>query len=112
MSDPQIPSSIWFHQYDKKVTSDEWPEEWRPVKGLENPGETVFVPNRSMHLVFNYASEWGPFERIWEKVVINKPTFAKRTDLVHCIIQHHTNASNNKEEWVHQFELPITDRMQ
>eukprot|EP00978_Attheya_sp_CCMP212_P028829 scaffold100592_cov49-Attheya_sp.AAC.2 len=24
MSDPQIPSSIWFHLHDKKVTSDDY----------------------------------------------------------------------------------------
>jgi histone arginine demethylase JMJD6 len=48
----------------------------------------VFVPNGWPHLVLNleqtvavthnYASEFGPFERMWEQVVLDEPEFAQR----------------------------------
>ncbi len=85
---PQINSATWFKHYYDKVVSDEWPEEWRPVEVLQSPGETVFVPNGWPHLVLNleltvavthnYASEFGPFERMWEEVSIDEPDFAAR----------------------------------
>jgi hypothetical protein len=85
---PQIPSSSWFHSYYDKVTSTEWPLEHKPVEVLQLPGETVFVPNGWPHIVLNlettvavthnYASEFGPFERMWEEVVKDEPDFAKR----------------------------------
>jgi len=85
---PQIPSSVWFRDYYDLVTSNRWPQEWKPVEVLQNPGETVFVPNGWMHLVLNlqltvavthnYASEYGPFERMWQQVVMDEPVFAKR----------------------------------
>mmetsp|Transcript_5966 Transcript_5966/g.8698 ORF Transcript_5966/g.8698 Transcript_5966/m.8698 type:complete len:121 (-) Transcript_5966:87-449(-) len=85
---PQIPSSIWFYDYYSKVTNPAiWPEKWRPVEVLQQPGETVFVPNGWAHLVLNleftvavthnYASEFGPFEAMWKQVVHDEPEFAQ-----------------------------------
>ena len=84
---PQIPSVVWFRDYYDLVTSDEWPKEWRPVEVLQKPGETVFVPNGWPHLVLNleltvalthnYASEFGPFERMWRQVEQDEQGFAK-----------------------------------
>ena len=58
------------------------------VEILQRPGETVFVPNGWPHLVLNlertvavthnYASEFGPFERMWEEVRRDEPEFAQR----------------------------------
>lgn len=82
---PQIPSSIWFRDYYDKVTSEAWPKVWCPVEILQYPGETVFVPNGWMHLVINleltvavthnYASEYGPFSRMYEEVRRDEPDF-------------------------------------
>mmetsp|Transcript_30720 Transcript_30720/g.70796 ORF Transcript_30720/g.70796 Transcript_30720/m.70796 type:complete len:219 (+) Transcript_30720:165-821(+) len=87
MQDPQIPSSIWFRDYYEKVTSPDWPEAWRGAEVLQEAGETVFVPNGWPHLVLNleltvavthnYASEFGPFVRMWDEVVTEEPSFAK-----------------------------------
>jgi len=84
----QIPSSIWFRDYYDTVTSGSWPLEWKPIEVLQRPGETVFVPNGWAHAVLNleltvavthnYASEFGPFERMWQQVVVDEPCFAKR----------------------------------
>lgn len=101
---PQINSATWFKKYYERVTSDDWPEEWRPVEVLQVPGETVFVPNGWPHLVLNleltvavthnYASEFGPFERMWREVQQDEPIFAdkwlvgmkeRRPDLVQVI---------------------------
>lgn len=90
MSDdhPQINSATWFHHYYDKVKSSEWPKEYKPVEVLQLPGETVFVPNGWPHIVLNlettvavthnYASEFGPFERMWEEVAQDEPEFAER----------------------------------
>jgi len=85
---PQIPSSIWFADYYEKVTSTSWPAEYKPIEILQCHGETVFVPAGWPHLVLNleltvavthnYASEWGPFERMCEDVVEEEPEFAVR----------------------------------
>mmetsp|Transcript_8140 Transcript_8140/g.18317 ORF Transcript_8140/g.18317 Transcript_8140/m.18317 type:complete len:585 (+) Transcript_8140:531-2285(+) len=86
---PQIRSSIWFRDFYDKVTSSSWPKEYQPVEVLQNPGETVFVPAGWPHLVLNleltvavthnYASEHGPFfERMWEEVAQDEPSFASR----------------------------------
>ena len=84
---PQIPSVVWFRDYYDLVTAEDWPEEWKPVEVLQRPGETVFVPNGWPHLVLNleltvavthnYASEFGPFERMWKQVVEDEPDFAR-----------------------------------
>jgi hypothetical protein len=86
--EPQINSATWFKTYYQRVTSDSWPEEWRPVEVLQVPGETVFVPNGWPHLVLNleltvavthnYASEFGPFERMWRQVQQDEPVFANK----------------------------------
>lgn len=85
---PQINSASWFHSYYEKVCSPDWPEEYKPIEVLQLPGETVFVPNGWPHLVLNlemtvavthnYASEFGPFERMWEEVNNDEPVFAKQ----------------------------------
>ncbi len=85
---PQINSAAWFHSYYDTVTSEEWPLEYKPVEVLQLPGETVFVPNGWPHIVLNleitlavthnYASEFGPFDRMWEEVARDEPDFAKR----------------------------------
>jgi JmjC domain. len=104
--EPQINSATWFKIYYHKVTCDRWPEECRPVEVLQIPGETVFVPNGWPHLVLNleltvavthnYASEFGPFERMWKQVQQDEPVFAEkwlagmkesRPDLVQIIQQ-------------------------
>ena len=113
---PQIPSSIWFLDYYDKVTSSSWPLEWKPVEVLQKPGETVFVPNGWMHLVLNldlavavthnYASEFGPFERMWQQVVTDEPEFAlpwfnemslQRPDLAKRAYDFHVKHAD--EEW-------------
>jgi len=85
---PQINSATWFHSYYDLVTSEEWPLEYKPVEVLQYPGETVFVPNGWPHIVLNlertiavthnYASEYGPFERMWREVAQDEPEFAER----------------------------------
>lgn len=85
---PQINSATWFHTFYDKVTSDDWPSDYKPVEVLQLPGETVFVPNGWPHIVLNlettvaithnYASEFGPFERMWEEVAQDEPEFAER----------------------------------
>jgi histone arginine demethylase JMJD6 len=85
---PQIPSSIWFHDYYDRVTSSSWPECYRPVEVLQHPGETVFVPAGWPHLVLNlkltvavthnYAAEFGPFSRMWDDVKYEEPEFFSR----------------------------------
>ena len=104
----QTASVVWFQEYYDVVTSAEWPERYRPVEVLQDPGETVFVPNGWPHLVLNleltvavthnYASEWGSssidggdgggcdqeergqplLERIWREVVEKEPEFGRR----------------------------------
>lgn len=120
LQDPQIPSVIWFRDYYDKVTADDF--QWKPVEVLQHPGETVFVPNGWPHLVLNleltvaathnYASEFGPFLRMWKEVVLEEPDFAHdwyagllqhRPDLAAAIGQHHHDASN--QEWASEFEL-------
>lgn len=86
--EPQINSATWFKHYYDKVIDKSWPEEWRPVEVLQNPKETVFVPNGWPHLVLNleltvavthnYASEFGPFEQMWKEVCEMEQEFAKR----------------------------------
>ena len=82
----------------------------------------VFVPNGWPHLVLNleltvavthnYASEFGPFYRMWREVVIDEPDFArrwfrgliaKRQDLATKIIDYHTRSAKDGEEWASQF---------
>jgi len=85
---PQMNSATWFKLYYDKVLADDFPEEWRPMEVLQVPGETVFVPNGWPHLVLNleltvavthnYASEFGPFERMWTEVEEDEPNFAAR----------------------------------
>jgi len=80
--------STWFKNYYEKVTSDDWPEECRPVEVLQVPGQTVFVPNGWPPLVLNleltvavthnYASEFGPFEWMWKEIKADEPDFAER----------------------------------
>jgi len=48
-----IYSATWLKTYYEKVTSEDWPEEWRPVDVLQVPGETDFVLNGWPHLVLN-----------------------------------------------------------
>ena len=120
--EPQIPSSIWFDQFYDKVTSPDWPQSWRPVEVLQIPGETVFVPNGWMHLVLNleltvavthnYASEFGPFERMWQQVVCDEPDFAirwyqsmvkARPDLASRVSAWHNDYRN--KEWSETLNL-------
>jgi len=85
---PQINSATWFKNYYDIVTAEDWPDEWRPVEVLQQPNETVFVPNGWPHLVLNleltvavthnYASEYGPFERMWEAVRDEEAEFSER----------------------------------
>ena len=119
---PQIPSSVWFRDYYERVTSMDWPEEWRPVEVLQRPGETVFVPNGWPHLVLNleltvavthnYASEKGPFERMWEEVATCESDFARRwyagmmesrKHLADRVKRHHTSAFCERSEWALQY---------
>ena len=85
--EPQIPSSIWFADYYDRVTStSSLPEKYKPVEFLQRPGETVFVPAGWPHLVLNleltvavthnYASEFGPYNRMCEDVLSEEPEFA------------------------------------
>ena len=77
-NEPQIPSSIWFRDYYDRVTSSSWHECFKPVEVLQYPGETVFVPAGWPHIVLNlkltvavthnYASEFGPFEKMMEEM--------------------------------------------
>ena len=88
LQSPQISSVVWFHEFYDRVTSSDWPDEWKPVEVLQRPGETVFVPNGRPHLVLNlartvavthnYASDFGSFERMWHEVETEEPGFAKR----------------------------------
>jgi len=127
---PQIPSSIWFRDYyDKVMDESTWPKEWKPVEVLQKPGETVFVPNGWMHLVLNldlavavthnYASEFGPFERMWQEVVTEEPDFAlpwfqgmvlQRPDLAKRAYDFHIKNSN--ENWTKNIELPLEYSLQ
>mmetsp|Transcript_18090 Transcript_18090/g.26770 ORF Transcript_18090/g.26770 Transcript_18090/m.26770 type:complete len:224 (+) Transcript_18090:719-1390(+) len=87
MQEPQIPSVIWFRDYYDKVTAKDWPIEWKPVEVLQQAGETVFVPNGWPHLVLNlqltvavthnYASEFGPFKRMWKEVMTEEQEFGQ-----------------------------------
>ena len=103
--EPQIPSSIWFADYYDRVTSTSWPEEYKPVEIFQRVGETVFVPAGHPHLVLNleltvavthnYASEFGPFNRMCEDVLSEEKEFAVkwraglkkngREDLISCL---------------------------
>lgn len=125
MQSISIPSVIWFRDYYEKVTNTiDWPNEWRPVEVLQFPGETVFVPNGWAHLVVNlgehvtvavthnYASEFGPFERMWEQVVIDEPLFAKRwyramlqkrPDLAQRAKEYHQ--LHQHEEWTRNIDM-------
>mmetsp|Transcript_25326 Transcript_25326/g.36755 ORF Transcript_25326/g.36755 Transcript_25326/m.36755 type:complete len:225 (-) Transcript_25326:155-829(-) len=114
---PQIPSSIWFRDYYDVVTNEKtWPAEWKPVEVLQKAGETVFVPNGWMHLVLNlectvavthnYASEYGPFERMWKEVVVEESNFAlrwycgmkeKRPDLACRVWKYHERCRKEAE---------------
>ena len=85
---PQINSVSWYNSYYEKVTSSDWPLEYKPVEVLQLPGETVFVPNGWPHIVVNlettvavthnYASEFGPFERMFDEVSRDEPRFARQ----------------------------------
>jgi histone arginine demethylase JMJD6 len=91
MVEPPIPSVIWFHRYYDKVisslqTSPE--QQWKPVEILQQPGETVFVPNGWAHAVVNlsptnvaithnYASEYS-LERVWRQAMTEEPEFANK----------------------------------
>jgi len=122
----QLESSVWFRDYYDLVTSNEWPEQWRPVEVLQEPGETVFVPSGWPHLVLNleltvavthnYASEWGPFfEKMWRDIVEKEPRFARlwldqlvlqeKKDLVDRIFLYHDNAAAMGESWAKGFIL-------
>ena len=123
---PQIPSSTWFRDYYDMTTGPEWPEEWKPVEVLQEIGETVFVPSGWPHLVLNleltvavthnYASEFGPFERMWKQVVEDEPEFADRwlrgmqlcrekNYLVERIVKYHKDAVGRGEDWANEFAL-------
>ena len=121
-SQPQISSSIWFRDNYDKVMSPDWPKEWRPVEVLQHPGETVFVPNGWPHLVLNlkltvavthnYASEFGPFERMWREVATDESPFAKRwyagmlvhrPDLAERVRTYHGKAIDAGEEWALEY---------
>lgn len=83
LQEPQIPSAIWFRNYYEQVSQLEG-----VVEILQQAGETVFVPNGWPHLVINlertvavthnYASEFGPFERMWNQVARDEPEFGQR----------------------------------
>jgi histone arginine demethylase JMJD6 len=101
---PQMNSATWYSKFYDKVTSDKWPIEWRPYEVLQNPDEIVFVPNGWPHLVVNleltvavthnYASEFGPFARMYSQISHDEPEFfaswlkgihAKRPDLLEIL---------------------------
>lgn len=101
---PQMNSATWYSKFYDKVTSAKWPIEWRPYEVLQNPGEIVFVPNGWPHLVVNleltvavthnYASEFGPFARMYSQISHDEPEFfaswlkgihAKRPDLLEIL---------------------------
>ena len=119
---PQIPSSVWFRDYYRRVTSAEWPSRYTPVEVLQRPGETVFVPNGWPHLVLNlettvavthnYASEHGPFERMWAEVADEEPDFARRwylgmqasrPDLAKRVRTFHDKAHAGGERWATRY---------
>mmetsp|Transcript_31768 Transcript_31768/g.48732 ORF Transcript_31768/g.48732 Transcript_31768/m.48732 type:complete len:557 (-) Transcript_31768:150-1820(-) len=118
---PQIPSVVWFRDYYSRVTAKDWPEEWQPVEVLQSPGETVFVPNGWPHVVLNleltvavthnYASEFGPFERMWKEVLVEEREFAidwfqglmkHRKDLAERIRNYHEQTG---DEWLDEHEM-------
>uniref|UniRef100_A0A7S4ILZ4 JmjC domain-containing protein n=1 Tax=Odontella aurita TaxID=265563 RepID=A0A7S4ILZ4_9STRA len=127
----QIPSVVWFRDYYDTVTSADWPEEWRPVEVLQRPGETVFVPNGWGHLVLNlkltvavthnFASEFGPFERMWEQVAMDEPEFAlqwykgmiqNREDLGQRVWDCYREAASAGKGWASDLLLPnVADKL-
>ena len=125
MIQPQIPSVVWFQQYYDKIMGDEnWPDEWKPIEILQEAGETVFVPNGWPHLVLNleltvavthnYASEFGPFEKLCKQVILDEPDFARiwfqglranRPDLADRMLGYYQQEINNNEEWAKQWSF-------
>ena len=85
---PSLSSSCWFDKYYDLVTSELWPEEYKPYEVLQYPGETVFVPMGWMHLVLNldpsfavthnYACEHYGLLKIWRDVCKHEEKFALR----------------------------------
>ena len=85
---PRMSSSVWFKNIFPSCMSPEFPSSWSPTVVVQSPGQTVFVPNGWYHVVLNlepsvavthnYASEHGPFERMWEEVRDVEPDFAAR----------------------------------
>ena len=69
-----------------------------------------------MAVTHNYASEFGPFHRMWREVVIDEPNFArrwfrglqcKRQDLARKISEYHINAVKDGEGWASQFVFDL-----
>ena len=82
-----LPSIIWFKKYYNKVTSNDWPECYKPIKVLLHAGETVFVPQGWKHVVLNleltlavthnYISEYGALKLVWDDLKEHEPTLGK-----------------------------------
>jgi histone arginine demethylase JMJD6 len=74
----------WFTTVYNRVLSNDWPQQYPPVIGLQLAGEVFFVPSGWYHVVFNVEDtiavtenfcDESNFERCVKKAFISRPAF-------------------------------------
>ncbi|CAE7839945.1 jmjd6-b [Symbiodinium sp. CCMP2592] len=79
-------ASCWFLHWWKSARARAWPEQFRPIEFLQQPGEVVFVPARWWHAVLNledslavtqnFCNEWN-VGNVWRCTSATHPVLAR-----------------------------------